>query len=137
MSGVDAWLKWLAENGRHWDRASLEAEREELVGIEAQAAAMREALELQASTHDQGHSPCHCVEGRAALATDAGKALLERLRQAEAERDVARRHQLAALRERCALVAERACEAWGAAYEAGAERAAAAIRQVELETPAG
>jgi hypothetical protein len=76
VNGANSWLQWLEENGRHWDKAALEAEREHRESLEAQAAAMREALEA-AAPHHQGRTsePGRLI--RVALAPDAGKALLE------------------------------------------------------------
>lgn len=35
--------------------------------LETENARLHEALELVLSTHDRGHSPCFCIEARAAL----------------------------------------------------------------------
>jgi hypothetical protein len=38
-----------------------------LIATRAERDRAREALTLQMSSHDQGHSPCYCIESRAAL----------------------------------------------------------------------
>lgn len=103
MSAADLWLKWLEENVAHWDTHALEDERmsdddgsdlaefmrrfkggDKIAELKAQAAAMREALEhivtLESGEAGDALLLTHCQQ---ALASDAGKALLERLRRTE------------------------------------------------------
>lgn len=41
--------------------------RAENAALKAKGDALARALETQLETHDQGHSPCACIESRAAL----------------------------------------------------------------------
>jgi hypothetical protein len=70
--------------------------RAEVEQLEAQAAAMREALEVAIeaiSNSDAVFCKAAYEQARAALAADAGELLLERLREAERERDAARKER--------------------------------------------
>lgn len=143
----DAFLRWLEVAGKHWDTVrpedvmrELGREPMETVGadmvafmreapkriqeLEAQCAAMREALEQVRETAEhsrraesKGSAPytveffLACLDRLdAALATDAGKAMLERLDKpyqlASHEMEATAREAAESMRERCAKAAE-------------------------------
>jgi hypothetical protein len=62
--------RWSHSSGQDildlWDRfKDSEAERDAMLDAMWKA---KEALEAHAACHEQGHSPCACVEGRTAVA---------------------------------------------------------------------
>jgi len=156
MSDATSWLQWLEENGQFWDKHTLEEARAYHEMLEAQAAAMREALsgvmrweallinsnaawpESLPRFTQELYDAWMALQAKRneALASDAGKALLERLHRAEdlADGDMVEA-RLAQMRQR-AEKAEAKFHEWISAAPIVRERDEALERLGKAETEA-